>query len=146
MIHENDGHLDEDASQVGCYCLGIAAFDPTITDEQFNQAWETAKAKTILDENDVLIDPQGFVDLLGLKLKYRMGFWPPGTLLDPPNQHIIGKWTRPNPKDTKNPITHFVVMDGKGTDKTNVVYDPIDGGSRTVREGSFDSYRIFDKV
>jgi hypothetical protein len=37
-------------------------------------------------------------------------------------------------------------MDGHGVDKTNVSYDPIEGGSNTVAKGSFISYRIFDII
>ena len=55
--------------------------------------------------------------------------------------HIVAKWFNIN-----NGRSHFVQMDGKGIGKENVAYDPIEGGSLTVREGRFDSYRIFDKV
>ena len=138
MIYENDGNLDPDAAQVACYGLSIARYDPNIDDATFNTVWEQAKTKGILDA-DVLVDPQGFVNLLGYPLKFRDGHFPADTPLDPPNQHIIGKWV-------SGSKTHFVVMDGSGTDKDNVAYDPIEGGSLTVREGRFDSYRIFDKV
>jgi hypothetical protein len=138
-IYENDGNLDEDAARVACYALSIVNYDPSIDDATFNAAWEKAKADGILDPNDVMLSPQGFVDILGYPLKFRDGHFPANTKLDPPNQHIIGKWV-------SGSKTHFVVMDGKGTDKDNVIYDPIRGGSLTVAEGHFDSYRIFDKV
>jgi hypothetical protein len=138
-IFENDGKLDPDAAQVACYCLSIAHFNPDISDASFNCVWEVAKARGILDKDLVLVDPQGFVNLLGYSLKFRDGHFPADTPLDPPNQHIIGKWVL-------GPETHFVVMDGAGTDKENVTYDPIEGGSLTVAQGHFDSYRIFDKV
>ena len=138
MIYENDGNLDPDAAQVACYGLSIARYDPNIDDATFNTVWEQAKTKGILDA-DVLVDPQGFVNLLGYPLKFRDGHFPADTPLDPPNQHIIGKWV-------SGSKTHFVVMDGSGTYKDNVTYDPIEGGSLTVAQGHFDSYRIFDKV
>ena len=138
-IFENDGNLDEDAAQVACYGLSIAHYNPDIDDDTFNSVWRQAKEQGILDSNDVMINPQGFVNLLGYKLKFRPGFWPANTKLDPPNQHIIGKWI-------SGAKTHFVVMDGQGTDKENVTYDPIEGGSLTVAQGHFDSYRIFDKL
>ena len=140
-IYENDGKLDADAAKVGCYCLSIAHYHPDITDEEFDAAWEQAKAKGILDSSDILKAPQGFVNLLGYMLTYRDGHWPADTPLDPANMHIVGEWHNDN-----TGFTHFVVMDGKGTGKENVTYDPIEGGSRTVREGYFVSYRIFDKV
>lgn len=139
MIHENDGNLDPDAAQVACYCLSIAHFNPDIGDASFNYVWEDAKRRGILDKDLILVDPQGFVNLLGYPLKFRDGHFPADTPLDPPSQHIIGKWV-------SGSKTHFVVMDGAGTDKDNVTYDPIEGGSLTVAQGHFDSYRIFDKV
>ena len=138
-IYENDGNLDADAAQVGCYALSSAHYNPDITDDIFDAAWEKAKATGVLDNTDTLVDPQGFVSILGYNLKFRDGHFPADTPLDPQNMHIIGKWV-------SGAKTHFVVMDGLGTSKDHVTYDPIKGGSLTVANGSFDSYRLFDIV
>ena len=139
MMYETDSGLDQDLQQIGCYAESIAIFNPDITDQEMNEAWEKAKAAGYVNSSGDLIEPQGLVNILGYPLKFRDGHFPPDTPLDPPNQHIIGKWV-------SGSKTHFVVMDGAGTDKDNVTYDPIEGGSLTVAQGHFDSYRIFDKV
>ena len=139
MMYETDSGLDQDLQQIGCYAESIAIFNPDITDQEMNEAWEKAKAAGYVNSSGDLIDPQGLVNILGYPLKFRDGHFPADTPLDPPNQHIIGKWV-------SGSKTHFVVMDGSGTDKDNVTYDPIEGGSLTVAQGHFDSYRIFDKV
>ena len=139
MMYETDSGLDQDLQQIGCYAESIAIFNPDITDQEMNEAWEKAKAAGYVNSSADLIDPQGLVNILGYPLKFRDGHFPADTPLDPPNQHIIGKWV-------SGSKTHFVVMDGAGTDKDNVTYDPIEGGSLTVAQGHFDSYRIFDKV
>ena len=139
MMYETDSGLDQDLQQIGCYAESIAIFNPDITDQEMNEAWEKAKAAGYVNSSGDLIDPQGLVNILGYPLKFRDGHFPADTPLDPPNQHIIGKWV-------SGSKTHFVVMDGAGTDKDNVTYDPIEGGSLTVAQGHFDSYRIFDKV
>ena len=139
MVWENDGKLDADAAQVGCYGLAIAHFDPTITDDQFDLAWDMAKVRGFLDSSDTLVNPQGFVNILGYALTFRDGHFPADTPLDPAKMHIIGKWV-------SGDKTHFVVHANGGTSKEDVTYDPIEGGSLTVKEGTFDSFRIFDKV
>ena len=141
MMYETDSELDLDLQHVGCYAESIAIYNPNITDEEMNAAWEDAKSRGYVNSSGDLIDPQGLVNILGYPLKFRDGHFPPDTPVDPDTMHIIGEWFNQN-----NGRTHFVQMDGKGTDKDNVIYDPIRGGSLTVAEGRFDSYRIFDKV
>ena len=141
IIYEDDGKLDSDAQAYACYCLSIAHFHPDISDEEFDAAWETAKGKGILDSTDTLVDPQGFVNLLGYMLKFRDGHWPLGLVVDPSKAHIIAEW-----HNDSTGFTHFVVHADGIITREGVTYDPIQGGSRTVREGYPVSLRIFDKV
>ena len=141
MMYETDSGLDQDLQQIGCYAESIAIFNPDITDQEMNEAWEKAKAAGYVNSSGDLIDPQGLVNILGYPLKFRDGHFPPDTPVDPDTMHIVAKWFNIN-----NGRSHFVVMDGKGIEKENVAYDPIQGGSLTVKEGRFDSYRLFDKV
>jgi hypothetical protein len=148
MIYETDPTLDADAQKYSCYALSIAHWNPDISDEEFNAAWESAKARGYLDPDDVLVSPQGFVDLLEYPLKLRRdalgsSHYPLDAPLDPEHTHIICEWNRGDPNGT---VTHFVVMAHGGTTAKDVTYDPIQGGSRTVREGYPVSYRLFDVV
>jgi len=61
-VFENDGKLDADAAQVGCYCLSIAHYHPDITDDEFDAAWESAKAKGIIDGTDTPYRSPGFCE------------------------------------------------------------------------------------
>jgi hypothetical protein len=81
------------------------------------------------------------VNLLGYMLKFRPGHWPIGLVVDPDKAHIIAEWHNDN-----TGVTHFVVHAEGVITREGVTYDPIEGGSRTVREGYPVSLRIFDKV
>jgi hypothetical protein len=144
MTYETDPDLDADAKKFACYALFIAHWNPEITDAEFNAAWEKAKVtlvdgKSILDGNDIMQNPQGFVDILGYPLDFQEGHFPADTPLD--GMYVGAEWQRRDPDGSVT--THFVGMDGRGTARENVNYDPIEGGSRTVREGFFVSYRLF---
>ena len=145
-IYENDGKVRPEAGRVGCYCLSIAHFHPDIDDGTFNAAWDSAIDRGYIDSDENLVNPQGFVDILGYMLKLRVdergrSHYPLDTPIDPERVHLVAEWHNKN-----TGFTHFVVMDGKGITKDHVSYDPIQGGSRTVREGYPVSYRIFDKA
>ena len=146
MIYETDSSLDSDLQKIGCYALSIAHYRPEITSEEMNDAWGKAKICHYVDDDGTLTDPQSFVNILGYPLKIRLdkngsSHYPKDKPVDPKESWIIGEWHN----DATN-FTHFVCMDGLGTDKSHVTYDPIQGGSRTVREGYLVSYRLFDKV
>lgn len=141
MIYETDNSLDADARSFACYCLCIAHYDPQISDDAFNYVWRFAKSKGIIDSDDVLQSPQGFVNILGYPLKFRDGHWPLDTKVDPKLTHIIAGWHNDN-----NGFTHFVVHAEGIITREGVTYDPIQGGSKTVREGRPVSLRLFDEV
>lgn len=140
-IYETDSDLDADAQKFACYCLSIAHFHPDIDDDTFDLVWRDAKSKGIIDGNDVLQDPQGFVNLLGYMLKFRPGHWPLSIVVDPDKTYIIAEW-----HNDITGFTHFVVHAEGVITREGVTYDPIEGGSRTVREGVPVSLRLFDKV
>jgi hypothetical protein len=139
MLYETDAKLSPDLQKWGCAVEALAHYNPDITDEELNAIVVIAKSRGVLDAQDTVLDWQKLVDLFGYKLHYRAWHF-----LDPkddPNKvYLVAEWHNSN-----NGFTHFVVMDGKGIGKANVIYDPIEGGSKTVRDGHFVSYRIFDK-
>ena len=141
MIYEQDGGLLPDLQRIGCYAECIAVYDPAVTAREMDIAWRAGKMLRFVAADGTLVSAQGLVDIFGYPLKYRVGHLPATTPLIPARMWIIGEWYNPATK-----FTHFVVMDGLGTDRLNVKYDPIKDGSRTVREGSFVSYRLFDMV
>ena len=141
MVYETDSKLDPDLQKFGCAVESLAVYNPDITDDELNAFVRVAHSKGIINADDEKGNCQELVVLFEYPLKYREAHYSPDSLLDYDKMYLIGEWHNPN-----NGFTHFVVMDGKGIEKGNVSYDPIQGGSETVREGSFVSYRIFDKV
>ena len=146
MIYENDGKLDPDLAAIGCYAECIAIYHPDITDDEMNAAWEKAKQVHYVDDDGTLNNPQGFVNILGYPLNLRLdsngsSHYPLDTPLDPETMHIIAQW-----HNDATGFTHFVVHATGNISRAGVTYDPIQGGSRTVREGVPVSLRIFDKV
>jgi len=156
VIFENDSGLDSDLQQVGCYAESIAMWNPNITDEEMNLAWEKAKNLHYVDTDlnsptyQELLNPDGLVAILGYPLRLRIdaygsSHYPASTLVNPQFTWIIGCWKHP-------PYSHFVVMNGMSIGPEAVIYDPIPGpngkisGSHTVAEGAFDSYRLFDII
>jgi hypothetical protein len=141
MMYETDANLEPELQKIGCYAESIAIYNPEITDSEMNAFWDKAKMLGYIDSSLDLVNPQGFVDILGYPLKFRDGHSPGDTPVNPATMHLVAEWFNPATN-----FHHFVVMDGRGLLPGNVKYDPIQGGSRTVREGYFVSYRIFDKV
>jgi hypothetical protein len=139
MVYETDPSLDEDLREWGCGIEALAHFNPNMSDEELNAVAEIAHSRNIIDAQDTVLDWQALVDLFGFPLKYRNEHSPADTIVDPDTMWPVAEWKL-------DAMTHFVVMDGKGVSRDNVSYDPIEGGSKTVREGAFDSYRLFDRT
>ena len=138
MVYETDDALDSDLRRYGCAFLSLAHYNPDFTDAQVNAIKADALAKGIIDLEDSVQEWQRLVDLFGFPLKFRAppatGHFPPETKLDVV-AYVIGEWYNVF-------VSHFVVMDINN----NVIYDPIEGGSNTVKMGHLVSYRLFDAV
>ena len=151
MIHETDPGLDKEPGSVGCYVESIGAFDLEFTDDVVNRVWREGKAQGYISSALIVVNPQGIVDLYGYPLRFLDGHFPADYSFNPTAMHVIGEW-----HNASTGFTHFVVMDGKGSSRENVIYDPIPvhydaaglahPGSKTVAEGVFVSYRLFEKV
>jgi hypothetical protein len=139
MIYETDPGLSPDLRQYGCAVECVARYSPEMRDEELNAIVVVARARKILDAEDTVGDWQRLVDLFGFPLRYRDGHLPASTPVDAKTMWLVSRWFNPN-----SGKYHFVVMDGKGIKPENVLYDPIEGGSLTVRQGHFMDYRIFD--
>lgn len=80
--------------------------------------------------------PDILCSLLEIPLKYIDRHFPPDSS-EQNGRYCIAAWFNPNTN-----FTHFVVGDGKG----KVFYDPIYGGSKTVREGYVKSLRLYERI
>jgi hypothetical protein len=154
MIYQNDPSIQRFCPELwhyGCAMLSLAYYrekymnKPWLTRELMD-IWNIAILKGIItgdlnldgDMDDAgeceIADWNGLCRLLELNLESIPGHFSPVAL---PNPHCysICAWYNPNTK-----FTHFAV----GTSKP-VEFDPIMGGSRTVREGApkEDGLRIF---
>lgn len=134
MVYETDSALDSDLEKYGCSLLSLAHYNQALSDQEINSIKNQGIIAGILDNECTVLDWQKLVDLLRLPLKYRDGHWPIDADLSN-GEWFIGEWYNEF-------TTHFVAMDNAG----NVIYDPIEGGSKTVAEGHLVSYRIFDKA
>ena len=134
MVYETDPSLEPVLQKYSCAFLSLAHYNPSFSDQEINSIYDQGIVSEIFDKECTILDWQRLADLLRLPLKYREGHWPVDTDLSN-GEWFIGEWC--------NQLTmHFVAMDNAG----NVIYDPIEGGSKTVANGHLVSYRIFDKA
>ena len=152
MIYQTDRRLDRNLNHYGCYFVSLAYFRPfrmghDWTASELQEAWLeairvgaiTGDLNTDGDMDDdgeaVIVNPDLLCHVLGLPLKYKDGHFPLDTPI-PEGAYVITEWYNP---DTK--FRHFVVGQRKPAQ-----FDPIGGGSRTVREGYPVSLRIYERV
>lgn len=152
MIYQTNGEETLEFNHVGClyddhaYARELYLGKPWAAQE-LKKSWVDAIAKGIVsgdlnhngrlgdDPNELLI--QNWDDLAkhtGSPLKF-FGQFPPGAP-EKTGRYIIARWFNPN-----TGFRHFVVGDEKPP-----VWDPIEGGSRTVREGHIEFLFLFDIV
>jgi hypothetical protein len=154
VIHQNDPAIQRFCPELwhyGCAMLSLAYYKEKYlnipwTARKLMDIWCSARAVNIItgdlnsdgDMEDAgeceIRDWNGLCGLMGLDLEYVPGHFSPVKVLDS-RCYSVCAWYNPNTK-----FTHFVV----GTHKP-VEFDPIGGGSRTVREGApkQDGLRIF---
>ena len=152
MLYQTDKDLLPVINHYGCAAMSLAYFREKYqgepwTAQAINSIWNIAVENKIItgdlngdgdfDEGGEaeIQDWQKLANLMGCHLRYIPGHFP----IDSPlakGAFSICAWYNPNTK-----FTHFVV----GTSKP-VEYDPIRGGSKTVRDGYpkiKDGLRIF---
>lgn len=148
MIYQTDKRLDDNLEHIGCAfdCVAYAREKYTTkrwTAEEFQAAWNGAIAAKIISGDSSgdgdLFDPgEGMIQdwgqlarFLGAPLQFIKRV--DGPYIPDDNEFVITAWYNPRTK-----FTHFVV----GMTKP-VEWDPIEGGSVTVREGYPVSHRVF---
>ena len=138
MIYQTDGEFEPGIQHFGCYFLSLlwqldrlfvlAIMDHKIIESIYNHE----KSDQDMATEAYIQNPQGLVDFVAPgKVKF-IGKAVSGYPVQP-NEFAIQCWYNP-----ATDFHHFVAeVDG------SVGYDPIAGGSRTVREGVLDSKRIY---
>jgi len=136
MIYQTDPDLNNDFEHVGCAfdCVAYAREKFTgyrWTADQLNSAWAGTLTAGILSSDFVIQDWNLLANFIGAPLHFvgRVD----GPYIPGDNEFVITAWYNERTK-----FTHFVVGDTKP-----VEWDPIEGGSVTVREGSPVSHRVF---
>ena len=148
MIYQTDRALDGDMNRIACAFDSLAYFRERYQHRpwsayQLQAAWTGAIKSGIISpdlnhDGDLLDRGEGEIqdwqmlaDFLGCKVKF-MGFYPPNAP-EREGNFVIARWF-----NARTNFRHFVVGDLRP-----VEWDPIQGGSVTVREGVVDSLRIF---
>ncbi len=153
LYYQNSPGMNKELAKVGCAFM-CPLFFRAIYQKQpmhkadINKTWEEARRIGIINPSDHKTNPleiadwQRLLNLQGVKLRvleYVPGntHWPVSTPVSAGHFGIYA-WYNPRTK-----FTHFVV--GKSRP---VEYDPIAGGSITVREGApkADGLRLFEVV
>lgn len=148
MIYQTNLQLDANLRKIGCAFDSLAYFRERYQGKPWTvgtlqAAWDGALASKIISpdanhDGDLLDKGEGEIqdwqelaDYLGCAVQF-LGFFPPGAP-ERVGNFVIARWF-----NTRTNFRHFVVGDTRP-----VEWDPIEGGSVTVREGVVDSLRIF---
>lgn len=148
MIYQTDRRLDANMNAIACAFDCVAYFRERYQHRPWSayalqSAWNGAVGSGIIspdknNDGDLLDQGEGEIqdwqmlaEFLGCKLQFLGKFAPDAPERD--GNFVIARWYNPRTK-----FRHFVVGDLKP-----VEWDPIQGGSVTVREGYVDSLRIF---
>jgi hypothetical protein len=139
MIYQTDEAFEPDIQHFGCYFLSLLwqlnrLFGvPELDHKVIEVIYGHEKADHDMAKEAYIENPQGLVDSI---IPNKVHFV--GKVLAPytcqPGEFAIQCWYNP-----ATDFHHFVAEASDGS----VGYDPIEGGSRTVREGHLESKRIY---
>ena len=139
MIFQTDPEFEPDIQHFGCYflsllwqlnrLLGVPDLDHKVIEVIYNHEKED---KDMASEAFIQ-NPQGLVDFIAPGKVHFVGKQDKAYQCQP-GEFAVQCWY--------NPATDFHHFVAEGSDG-GVGYDPIQGGSRTVREGAIDSKRVY---
>jgi len=152
MIYQTDRRLGRYLNKYGCLFTSIAFARPYFggrdwTAEELREKWDTAIIKRFIsgdlnldgdmdDPGELEIqDHNAVCNLLNVPMSYIPGHHVPAAPIEP-NMFAIGAFFNPRTK-----FTHFAVIN---RDK-QVIFDPIQGGSVTCREGYLKNMRLYER-
>ena len=150
MIYQTDPRLGRYYNKYGCLFTSIAYAreylgGPDWTPNELRAKWEYCIARGFIsgdmnkdgdmDDDDELViqDHNNVCSILGVPLSYIPGHHNPNVVIEK-DMYAIGAFRNP-----RTNFVHFAVIDRN----KKVIFDPIEGGSRTVREGYLKSMRLY---
>jgi hypothetical protein len=146
MIFQTDDEFESDIQHFGCYflslmwqlnrLLGVPSLDHKTVEVIYNTCRHldaNNNGVTDMAPEAFIADPQGVVDFVAPGKVRFVGLEGAGYQCKV-SEFAVQQWF--------NPATGFKHFVAEGPDG-RVLYDPIEGGSRTVREGHIDSKRIY---
>ena len=146
MIFQTDSEFEPDIQHYGCYflsllwqlnrLLGVPSLDHKVVEVIYNDCKHTDannNGVTDMAPEAFIADPQGVVDFIAPGKVHFVGKQDKAYQCQP-GEFAVQCWY--------NPATDFHHFVAEGSDG-GVGYDPIQGGSRTVREGAIDSKRVY---
>lgn len=139
MIYQTDEEFPPDIQHYGCYFLSLLfQIDRVlllgIMDHKIIRSiYDAESADFDIGPECYMANPQGLANYVAPKRIEFLGKFERFYMCKE-GEFEVCRWTNP-----ATDFGHFVGGDGGG----NVIYDPIEGGSRTVREGYLESKRIF---
>ena len=146
MIFQTDSEFEPDIQHYGCYflsllwqlnrLLGVPSLDHKVIEIIYNDCEHTDannNGVTDMAPEAFIADPQGVVDFIAPGKVHFVGKQDKAYQCQP-GEFAVQAWY--------NPATDFHHFVAEGSDG-GVGYDPIQGGSRTVREGAIDSKRVY---
>jgi hypothetical protein len=138
MIYQTDPEFEPDIQRFGCYFISLLfqlnrLFGvPFLDHKVIESIYQHEEIDLDMGKESYMQNPQGIVDfIIPHKVKY-IGYQDGGYICFT-NEFAIQCWY-----NKATDFHHFVAEIGG-----IVGYDPIEGGSRTVREGYLESKRIY---
>lgn len=131
IIYQKNKELLPEIQKDGCYLLCylyLAGFDDA---KKINEVYLDLVGKKIILKDCYIINSRVLVQYLGIgkDVTYREVNYLPNDM-----EKTIGCYFNPRTK-----YTHFVIIDNKTRE---IIYDPLEGKSITVKEGYLDSMRV----
>ena len=138
MVYQTDTPLGNVINHFGCYFCSILYFIEKfvgiqMTDDSVLQIYNSCVANGIIGNECFINDSDKLMNFVAPGFAVSKGKQDPTYQLQQNEFEVLCMY---NPKTD---FTHFIAGDGNG----NVEFDPIQGGSRTAREGYVKSLRIF---
>ena len=131
LLHQDNSHFLTEIQKYGCAFISLYYISKVEhTYKELNAIWEECKAKGILSASCNILDWTALAKALGIDATYT-GIHAAPTDHIAPNQFALGEYFYKT--------SHFVAIDRN----KKLLFDPIQGGSQSVKYGTIRTLRIF---